>query len=195
MRVSGPQITEARMPIERENESARRADWSAARRAGAAAWQGGPRGVGNDEDGKDAPERQETPASSGTKLQGGWEERYRGERRLAQMRRARGPLSFGGLRGRKQFRQKKISRDASYPLYLDCATRSDLAPFPAQYRRLIHRRREQLAKRLKTHLVVARTEFRDLGFSSHGSYELHKLQLFSGHLVARHRNALQHGLR
>lgn len=85
------------MPIERENESARRADWSAARRAGATARQGGPRGVGNVENGKNAPERQAAPASSGTKMQGGWEECPRGELRLAEMRRASGPLSFGGL--------------------------------------------------------------------------------------------------
>lgn len=83
------------MPIEKENGSARRADWSATRQAPAYARNEETRVSGKGR--KDAPERQALPASSGARMQGGWKEGSRGDLRLAEMIRARGPHSFGGL--------------------------------------------------------------------------------------------------
>lgn len=105
------------MPIERENGSARRADWSATRQAPAYARNEETRGSGKG--GKDAPERQATPASSGAKMQGSWKEGSRGKLRLAEMRRARGPHSFGGLRSwPKYIWAQFVPRNPSEPLDL-----------------------------------------------------------------------------
>lgn len=148
---SGPQITEARMPIEIENGNARRASRSAARRARGTARHGFACGFGME---KNGPERRAVPSGSGTRWQGKrGEVRARGER-LAETGCAKRPRSFGGLRHPEEFGQQYVTGDSGYTLDFDRALRSYVSTLPAKHGRLVNGGREQLSECLKGHSVM-----------------------------------------